>query len=78
MDKNQYTSYLNSLFFFKKLRNCSVISEKEYEFAEDYLAKKYCINKGNLYRQNELINKAFRAIYVTGKLEVKSNENNEN
>lgn len=63
MDYRNYISYLNSLNFFKKMLFCKVIDEKEYEKAEDLLAKKYCINKGNLYSQNELINKSFRAIY---------------
>lgn len=63
MDYRNYISYLNSLNFFKKMLFCKVINEKEHEKAEDLLAKKYCINKGNLYRQNELINKSFRVIY---------------
>lgn len=77
MDKGKYISYFNSLNFFERLRNCKVIDEKDYRIAEEFLAKKYCINKGNLYRRNELINRAFRAIYGSEKKEGKSNEDNE-
>lgn len=78
MDKGKYLSYLNSLNFFEKLRNCNVIDEKDYRIAEEYLAEKYCIKDGNLYRRNELIKRAFRAIYGNEKKEERSNENNEN
>lgn len=77
MDKEKYLSYLNSLNFIEKLRNCKVIDEKDFEIAEDFLARKYCINKGNLYRRNELITRAFRAIYGSEEKEGKSNEDNE-
>lgn len=65
MNKDNYLSYLGSLTFFKKMRNCAVIDETEYLKVEEHLAIKYCINNGNLYRQNDLINKEFRAIYNT-------------
>ena len=78
MDKGKYLSYLNSLNFFEKLRNCKVIDEKDYRIAEECLAEKYCIKDGNLYRRNELIKRAFRAIYGNENKEERSNENNEN
>ncbi len=67
MNKDNYLAYLNSLSFFKKMRNCKAIDETEYLKSEEYLAKKHCINNGNLYRQNDLINKDFRVIYDTAK-----------
>ena len=63
MNNHDYISYLNSLSFFKKMLINKVIDEKEYLLVEEHLAKKHCIKMGNLYRQNDLINKAFRVIY---------------
>lgn len=76
MNREHYEQYLSSLMVIKQMLNLGLLSDKEYNESENLLANKYCINKGNLYRQNNLIIKDFRVIYVMENKDVQhGNEN---
>lgn len=76
MNREHYEQYLSSLMIFKQMLHLGLLSDKEYNESENLLSNKYCINKGNLYRQNDLIIKDFRVIYVMENKEVQhGNEN---
>lgn len=66
--------YLLSIENLKAMYKDGLIDAKDYQKAESFLAKKYCIKKVSLYRTNDLINTPFRVMYIHGKKEVKSNE----
>lgn len=72
MNRELFESYLTSLLVFKNMMIKGILTKEEYIKAENILAKKYCINKGNLYRQNNLILSDFRAIYVLDNKEVQN------
>lgn len=72
MNRELFESYLTSLLVFKNMMIKGILTSDEYIKAENLLAKKYCINKGNLYRQNDLILSDFRAIYVLDNKEVQN------
>lgn len=72
MNRELFESYLTSLLVFKNMMIKVILTKEEYIKAENILAKKYCINKGNLYRQNNLILSDFRAIYVLDNKEVQN------
>ena len=72
MNRELFESYLTSLLVFKKMMIKGILTRDEYIKTENLLAKKYCVNKGNLYRQNDLILSDFRAIYVLDNKEVQN------
>lgn len=71
MTKENIERYYSSLSIVNSMYEKGLINIKEYEKAENYLAKKYCIKKGSIYRMNDLINKPFRVINVMQKKEYK-------
>lgn len=75
MDRANLENYQSSLSIVKAMLVQCVISDKEYKIAEAVLAKKYCIKKDSLYRQNDLIFSSKRVMYSTSKVEVKNGEN---
>ena len=80
MERTNVESYFSSLSIFKSMYSLGLINSKEFQKAENYLAKKYCIKNGSIYRSNDLINNDFRAIYMMQKKEVQNarESNNEN
>lgn len=70
--------YLSSLIPIINLHNTGIISKNDFDKAEEYLAKKYCIKEESLYRSYDLINNAFRVINSVPKKEVKNNGNKGN
>ena len=64
--------YLLSIENLKAMYKDGLIDAKDYQKAESFLAKKYCIKIDSIIRSNELINSSFRAIYVGAKKEVKT------
>lgn len=70
MNRENLERYYHSLLPFKKMLNEGEISKDEYDKIEGFLAKKNCIKNSNLYRANDLINNAFRVMYVIPKQEV--------
>ena len=71
MTRDNIESYYKSLSMVKSMYEKGLINEKDFLKAENYLAKKYCIKKGSIYRMNDLINKPFRVINVMQKKEDK-------
>lgn len=55
-----------------------IIDKHDYLKAELYLAEKYCIKKGNLYRLNDLTIPSKRVIYRVSEEEVYNDEKNSN
>ncbi len=53
-----------------------LISNNEYDKAEAFMADKYCIKKGNLYRLNHLTIPRSRVIYMVPEEEVNIHEKN--
>ena len=70
--------FCTSLAPLKVMERNGVITHAEYLKAEGYLAKKYCIKKDSIYRQNDLIFTQKRAIYIVPKEEVQDNAKDDN
>lgn len=62
MDRSALEKYHASVMAAFKMYKEGIIDEKDFAKAEKYLAKKYSISKGNLYRLNNLICTPERAI----------------
>ena len=63
-------AYKTSLLPIESMLLRGLITDKDFIKAEDFLAKKYCIKKGSIYRSNDLINKATRVIDILPEQEV--------
>ena len=50
MDRSSLEKYLLSVIPIRTMFDIGLLAKQEYNKAEHYLATKYCINKGNLYR----------------------------
>lgn len=70
MDRSNLEKYYYAIANLKQMQNHSVISLADYIKAESFLAEKYCIKNGSLYRSNDLIINDFRAIYIKTEKEV--------
>lgn len=55
---NDFEKYLNTLALLTSMRNKDMISDTDFNKAERYISRKYCIKKGSIYRRNDLINSA--------------------
>jgi len=55
-----------------------IISKQDYQEAESFLAAKYCIKMGNLYRLNDLTFPRKRVIYRVPEEEGNDHEENNN
>ena len=67
MDREMVEHYFSSLVPIKSMLHSGLITQDEYIIAEKYLANKFCIKKGSLYRENDLINIRKRVIYSGAK-----------
>lgn len=76
MDRTNIEQYYCSLIPVKEMLKEGVITHGEYNKAEEFLASKYCIKMGDIYRDNDLINTPFRVIYSTVGKEAKAGERN--
>lgn len=56
MERSNLEQYLLSIQPAKSMRDEGIITYQEYSKIELFLAEKYCIKKGNLYRLNDLTN----------------------
>lgn len=64
MDRIALEKYHASVMATYKMFQDGIIDEKDFAKAEKYLAKKYGISKGNLYRLNNLICTPERVINI--------------
>lgn len=78
MKRSDLEKYLLSIAPLEKMFEEGTINKSEYEKSETYLAKKYCIKKGNLYRRNLLTKPSKRVIYVMSEEEVNRDEKDNN
>ena len=78
MDRTNIENYQSSLSIVVSMYKNGLISDKDYLKAESHLAKKYCIKKDSIYRQNDLIFTQKRAIYIVPKEEVQDNAKDDN
>lgn len=69
MDRIALEKYHASVMATYKMFQDGIIDEKDFAKAEKYLAKKYRISKGNLYRLNNLICTPERAINIGEEME---------
>jgi hypothetical protein len=74
MDRSNEEKYLLSVVPVKTMFNMGLLAKQEYNQAEHYLADKYCIKKGNLYRLIGLTIPSSRVIDRVSFKEVKDEE----
>jgi hypothetical protein len=75
MKRANIEKYYLSMAPIQKMFEEKLISKQDYQKAESFLAEQYCINKGNLYRLNDLTILSKRVIYVLSE-EDKAHEKN--
>lgn len=78
MERSNLEKYYLSMTPVKSMYEEGIISKQDYQKAELFLADKYCIKKGNLYRLNNLTIPRKKVIYMIPKEEVKENEEKNN
>lgn len=74
MERSNVEKYLLSVVPVKTMFNMGLLAKQEYNQAEHYLAEKYCIKKGNLYRLIDLTFPPSRVIDRVSIKEVKDEE----
>ncbi len=77
MERSNLEQYLLSIQPAKSMRDEGIITHQEYSNIELFLADKYCIKKGNLYRQIDLTIPASRVIDRVPTKEVQNEESND-
>jgi hypothetical protein len=78
MERSNMEMYYLSITPMKLMYDEGLITKQDYQKAESFLAEKYCIKKGNLYRLNHLTIPRNRVIYMIPEEEANSNEKNYN
>ena len=76
MERSNLEQYLLSIQAAKSMRDEGIITNQEYSKIELFLAEKYCIKKGNLYRQIDLTIPRNKVIDIVPVKEVKNDEKN--
>lgn len=76
MERSNLEQYLLSIQPAKSMRDEGIITHQEYSKIELFLAEKYCIKKGNLYRQIDLTIPRNKVIDIVPVKEVKNDEKN--
>ena len=74
MERSNVEKYLLSVVPVKTMFDMRLLVKQEYNQAEHYLAEKYCIKKGNLYRLIDLTIPPSRVIDRVSFKEVKDEE----
>ena len=74
MDCSNVEKHLLSVVPVKTMFDMGLLVKQEYNQSEHYLADKYCINKGNLYRLIDLTIPPSRVIDSVSNQEVKDEE----
>jgi hypothetical protein len=70
MTKEDIIRFQTSLAVFKMMDKAEVISHNDFLKVESLLANKYCIKKGSIYRENDLIFSRKRVMYILPNQEV--------
>ena len=78
MQRSKLERYYLSIAPIKSLLEQGIISNEEYYKSEQFLANKYCINKGNLYRLKDLTFEPNKVIYSMTEEGADLNETNNN
>lgn len=78
--KSNIERYYMALAPIRAMERSGIITHSEFLKAEDFLARKYYLNKHNIYRLNDLINIEKRGMYIVPKKEAQNDtkENNYN
>jgi hypothetical protein len=76
MNRTDLEKYYLSMKSIVDMHDEGLISNNEYDKAEAYMAEKYCIKTGNLYRLNHLTIPRTRVIDSVSKEEVNIHEEN--
>jgi len=78
MERTNLEKYYLSIAPIKLMFDTGIIDKLDYQKAESFLAEKYCIKKGNLYRLNDLTIPSKRVIYRVSEEEEHNDEKNSN
>ena len=78
MDRTNLEKYYLSITPLKLMFDGGKIVKHDYLKAESFLAEKYCIKKGNLYRLNDLTIPSKRVIYSVSEEEGNHDKENSN
>jgi hypothetical protein len=77
MDRDNLEKYLSSVALVTTMLAQGLISQDDYDLAEEFMASKYGIKKNNLFRLNELIIPLSRVMNTVGGNDTKkTHENN--
>ena len=76
MERSNLEKYYLSIAPIKEMFTKNILSKDNYLKAEVFLTEKYCIKKGNLYRQIDLTIPRNKVIDIVPVKEVKSDEKN--
>ena len=76
MERSNLEQYLLSIQPAKSMKDEGIITHQEYLKIELFLAEKYCIKKGNLYRQIDLTIPRNKVIDIVPVKEVEYDEKN--
>lgn len=78
MERSNLEKYYLSIAPIKEMFTKGILSRNNYLKAEVFLAEKYCIKKGNLYRLNNLTNTLKRGIDMIPGKEVNNDGKDDN
>ena len=76
MERSNLEKYFLSITPIKLMLEDGLLTKPDFIKAESYLVDKYCIKKGNLYRQIDLTIPRNKVIDIVPVKEVKSDEKN--
>ena len=69
MERSNLEKYYLSITPIRLMFEKGIMTKQDYQKAESFLADKYCIKKGNLYRLIDLTIPSKRVIYILPKKE---------
>lgn len=78
MERSNLEKYYLSIAPVRSMFERGMMTKQDYQKAESFLADKYCIKKGSLYRLNDLTIPSKRGIYMVSEAEVKDDKENNN
>lgn len=78
MKRSNLEKYYLSIAPIRLMFKKEILTKQDYQKAESFLADKYCIKKGNLYRLIDLTIPSKRVIYRVSEEEVNDDKENSN
>jgi hypothetical protein len=78
MERSNLEKYFLSITPIKLMFEKGIMAKQDYQKVESFLADKYCIKKGSLYRLIDLTIPSKRVIYSVSEEEVNDDKENSN